>query len=419
MTEDTITRRDALALGLGGSALALGGGAPRRARAQAPEEVKVALLAPMSGPWARQGQLMKLGADLAIEDINSSGGIRALGGARMRLVVYDAGDSTEKAKNAAQRMVAQEPDLVGGTGAWLSSFTLAVTEVTERAELPWLTLSYADSLTSRGFRYIFQCSPTGDDQAIKTLPIVLDLAQRATSKKPTRLGLLADNTASPQSFVKPIRATEAEKHGLRIVVDETYTPPLSDATPLIQRVRAARPDFLLFIATNIPDDKLVMEKLNEYGLGQARLPTIGNGGHMATPELVQVTGPDILEGLMVTMANWAGKGQEELVRRFSERTKEPWMGQDSIMPYADMMILREAMERAGSTDRRKVADAIRGFDLRNEGPAVYFPSRHLKFDTRGRLEDATLVTVQWRQGVPQPVDPPALATAMAFWPRPG
>ena len=60
-------------------------------------------------------------------------------------------DTVEKAKNAAQRMISQEPDLVGVTGAWLSSFTLGVTEVTERAELPLLTLSYSDALTSRGF----------------------------------------------------------------------------------------------------------------------------------------------------------------------------------------------------------------------------------------------------------------------------
>jgi branched-chain amino acid transport system substrate-binding protein len=410
MTRLAMTRRG-LALGAGAATLA------GRAGAQAPAEVKVALLAPMSGPWARQGQLMKLGAEMAIDDINAGGGIKALGGAKMKLVIYDAGDSTEKAKNAAQRMVAQEPDIIGGTGAWLSSFTLAVTEVTERAEIPWLTLSYADSLTSRGFKYIFQCSPTADDQATKTLPIILDLAQRATGKKPVKLGLIADNTAAPQSFVKPIRATEAARHGLSIVVDETYTPPMSDATPLVQRVRGSRPDFLLFIATNIPDDKLFMEKLNEYGLGPGRLVTIGNGGHMATPELVHVTSPKILEGLMVTMANWAGKGQETLVRRFAERTKEPWMGQDSIMPYADMMILREGLERAGAADRRKVAEAIRGFDLKDTGPAQYFPSKRLSFDDRGRLRDATLITVQWKDGVPHPVDPPAIATATAFWPK--
>ncbi|MBW8269472.1 ABC transporter substrate-binding protein [Caldovatus aquaticus] len=415
LSNTAATRRGALALGLGA---ATAGAGFRRARAQQnPAEVKVAVLAPMSGPWARQGILARLGAEMAVDDINSSGGIRALGGAKMKLVIYDAGENPERAKNAAQRMVAQEPDLVGGSGAWLSSFTLAVTEVTERAEIPWLTLSYADSITERGFRYVFQCSPTSSAQARQTLPEVLALAERATGRRPRRLGMIADNTAAPQGIVKPIREGEAQKHGLTIVVDETFTPPLSDATPLIQRVRSARPDFLLLLSTAVPDDKLLVEKLNEFGLGQGRLPTIGNGGHWGAPELAQVTNPRILEGMMFTLSNWPGKGLEELNRRFVARTGEPWLGHDSLLPYADMMILREAMERAGSADRRKVAEAIRSLDIRNEGPALYFPSRHLKFDQRGRLVDAVMVTCQWRGGVPQVVSPETIATAQALWPR--
>src|SRR2546429_3689290 len=105
------------------------------------KEVKVGLIAPLSGPWARQGELMLKGAQMAIDDINNGGGITAMGGAKLRLITADAGDSIEKAKNAAQRFVASEPDMVGATGAWLSSFTLAVTEGTERAEMPLLILS--------------------------------------------------------------------------------------------------------------------------------------------------------------------------------------------------------------------------------------------------------------------------------------
>src|SRR5207245_2303055 len=131
----------------------------------------------LSGPWARQGILEQMGAELAIEDVNKSGGVKALGGAKLKLVLYDTGDSAEKAKNAAQRLVAQEPDVVGGTGAWLSSFTLAVTEVTERAKIPWLTLSYSDVITERGFEYVFQTSPTGGTQAKNALPALLDLAE--------------------------------------------------------------------------------------------------------------------------------------------------------------------------------------------------------------------------------------------------
>ena len=109
-------------------------GAPALVRAQT-KEVKVAVIAPLSGPWARQGQLMQMGAEMAIEEINEKGGIASIGGAKMKLILADAGDTAEKAKNAAQRILAQEPDLVGGTGAWLSSFTLAVTEMTYQAKL--------------------------------------------------------------------------------------------------------------------------------------------------------------------------------------------------------------------------------------------------------------------------------------------
>src|SRR5215813_6132008 len=121
---------------LGGASLLATG----RAAAQQPKPVKIGVIVPLSGAWARQGQLVKMGAETAAAEINAAGGIRALGGAKLELVTLDAGDSAEKAKNAAQRLVAQEPEVVGGMGAWLSSFTLAVTEVTERAELPWFTL---------------------------------------------------------------------------------------------------------------------------------------------------------------------------------------------------------------------------------------------------------------------------------------
>src|SRR3954467_13423520 len=83
-------------------------------------EVKVGLIAPLSGPWARQGDLMLKGANLAIEHQSAAGGIKALNGAKMKLVTFDAGDSVEKAENAAQRMAAQERDQLVVTAASLS-----------------------------------------------------------------------------------------------------------------------------------------------------------------------------------------------------------------------------------------------------------------------------------------------------------
>jgi branched-chain amino acid transport system substrate-binding protein len=402
-------RRALLAVG----ALAMAGIAPVFAQTA---EVKVGLIAPMSGPWARQGDLMIKGANLAIETINRAGGIKALGGARLKLLVFDAGDTVEKAKNAAQRMVAQEPDLVGVTGAWLSSFTLGVTEVTERAELPLLTLSYSDLITSRGFKYVFQTSPTGGAQALAALPALVKLAESATGKRPKTVAIVMDNTGAPVSFAKPMREGGIEKLGLKLVVDEIFTPPLSDATPLIQKVRSSRPDLLLLLPTAISDDKMCLEKLHEFGLGRGRIPVISNGAHIGAPDMLKNLGKDLLEGVMTIVANWGAKGQEAIIKEFTEKTGEPWITQDSLSTYGDILILKEALEKAGVPDRRKVAEAIRAMDT-TEGPAKYFPGGRIKFDENGRRVGADLVVVQWQKGVPVTVYPPKSAVAEPVWPK--
>ncbi len=382
--------------------------------AQQSKEVEIALIAPLSGPWARQGQLERMGAEMAIDDINKGGGIKSLGGAKLKLIISDAGDSAEKAKNAAQRLVAQNPEVVGGIGAWLSTFTLAVTEVTERAELPWLTLSYSDAITGRGFQYVFQTSATGDRQAELALPAIMDLATKTSGKKPTTTGVIQDNTAAPVSFMKPMRAGGFEKAGLKVVVDEVYTPPLADATPLVAKVRTARPDFMWVISTSIPDDSLLVQKFVEMGIGPTTLPIVGNGAHFGAPEILKAAGADVLEGTLVTVANWSNDGQRALIDEFKKRTGEPWLTQDSLSTYGHVWILKEALEKAGAADRHKVADAIRAMDT-SEGAAKYFAGNHIKFDNKGRRVDAPLVIFQWQHGVPVTVFPQGPGSAKPRW----
>ncbi|HSD53592.1 MAG TPA: ABC transporter substrate-binding protein [Burkholderiales bacterium] len=400
---------------LAAAAAALVGGFSPATLAQQ-KEIKVAVIAPISGPWARQGQLIQMGAEMAVDEINQKGGIKSLGGAKLKLVVADAGDSAEKAKNAAQRLTAQEPDLVGGTGAWLSTFTLAVTEVTERAQIPWLTLSFADSITDRGFKYVFQTSPVASRQSSGAVPALLDLAKVATGKAPSTAGIIGDNSASPVFFLKPLREGGLEKMGIKVVMDETYTPPLSDATPLIQKVRSTHPEFLLFISSTISDLKLGLEKMNEFRLAKGVVPVIGNGAHMGAPEVLKNVPPDLLEGVMFIVADWGMKGQEPIIEMFKKRTGEPWITQDAITGYGDMWILKEALERAKSTDKVKVADEIRKLHLTTGPAGLAFPGG-VQFDEKGRRMNAPLVIVQWQKGVPLTVSPVDRALAKPYWPK--
>jgi branched-chain amino acid transport system substrate-binding protein len=408
-----LTRRSVTA-GLAAGAFVLPKVAIRTAAAQG-KTAKIAMIAPMSGPWARQGQLLRMGADMAVADFNEQGGIKSMGGAKLEIVYADAGDSTEKAKNAAQRLVSEHPDLVGGFGSWLSSFTLAVTEVTERAQVPWLTLSYSDAITNRGFKFVFQTSPTADRQAAETLPTALKLAESSTGKRPKTVGIIMDNTASPVSFAKPLRDGGFEKLGLKLVVDQVFTPPLSDATPLIDKVRSTKPDFLLLLTSAMPDCKLVLEKLDEFHLSHGKVPLVGNGAPFGSPELLKTIGPELLEGLLFSVANWPMKGQEEFIERFKKKTGEPFLTQDALCGYGHPAILKEALEKAGAADKLKVAEAIRLMNLTSGPAAQCFPGP-IRFDDKGRRENVPMIFAQWQKGVPTTVFPTELALAKPMWP---
>ncbi|WP_298967880.1 ABC transporter substrate-binding protein [uncultured Methylobacterium sp.] len=406
-TVSSLTRR-----GFVGGSAALG--LATAARAQAPAPVKVGLIVPLSGLYARPGAVMKMGAELGIADVNAAGGIKALGGAKLELVALDCGDTVEKAKNAAQRMVAQETDLVAATGAYLSSFTLAVSEVTERAALPLLTLSYSDLLTDRGFRYIFQTAATAAAQSALGLPELMKLAESASGKRPKTVAIAMDNTGTSVATAKALKEKLFPQLGLQLVMDEVWTPPLSDATPLIQKVRSTRPDLFLFMPNAIADAKLGIEKMNEFGLGQGRVPTISFSITIAEPDMLQSVSPEVVQGIMTIVANWGVKGQEKLIADVKTKYGEPWATQNIVSTYGDMWLIKDALEKAGKADRAAVAEALRTGDF---GPSRYYPGGRLQFDDKGRRIGAGVVIVQWQKGVPVAVFPDDLALAPPFWPK--
>ena len=74
----------------------------------------------------------------------------------------------------------------------------------------------------------------------------------------------------------------------------------------------------------MPDVKLVLEKLDEFKLGEGKIPLVGNGAPFGSPELLKTIGPELLEGFLFSVANWPLKGQEEFIEAFKKRTGEPF-----------------------------------------------------------------------------------------------
>ena len=376
----------------------------------AADDVKIALVAPLSGRWARQGQLKKMGAEMAIEEINSQGGIKALGGAKIVLREADAGDSVEKAVSAAQRVLTREK-ISAGIGSWLSSFTLGVTEVAERLQVPWLTLSYADSITERGFKYTFQTSPVSSLQAEQALELVTELGKK-NNRPIKKAAIVGDNTAATVFFFKPLREKLLAAKGIELVMDEVWTPPLADATAIVQKLRATQPDIMFYGGTNFPDSIQVLQKIKEFSV---KTPIQGVGAWLVTPEYVKAVGKELLDNIQTVVAAHPLKGQEAFVKKFTQRTGEPFLTQDPLCTYAHVWLIKEAIEQAKSADPKAIRDALAKIDLTAGPAATSFHPARIKFDERGRRVGAAPLIVQWQGGEPFTVVPTVVATRPVAW----
>ncbi|HEU0215452.1 MAG TPA: ABC transporter substrate-binding protein, partial [Stellaceae bacterium] len=134
-----------------------------------------------------------------------------------------------------------------------------------------------------------------------------------------------------------------------------------------------------------------------------------------SPELLKTIGPELLEGLLFSVANWPAKGQEAFIERFKKKTGEPFLTQDALCGYGHPALLVEAIETAKSADKIKVAEVIRAMNLTTGRAAHCFPGP-IKFDEKGRRENVPMIFAQWQKGVPVTVFPTDLAMAKPFWP---
>ena len=162
--------------------------------ASAQSAIDIGVIGPFSGPWADHGKLMRVGAEMAIEDINKAGGIKSMGGSRLNIIAADTGPSVETTTNAVQRVLSQNK-LAAFVCCFLSSFSLAASEIGERQQVPMLTFSYSDQLVRRGYKYIFRDSSGADTQVKAAIKLLKEQAEKAGRKIETA-ALVGDNTGA-------------------------------------------------------------------------------------------------------------------------------------------------------------------------------------------------------------------------------
>ncbi len=390
-----IHRRRLLAAGAATAGISILG---RHARA-AEETVKIGVVVPLAGAFATSGQDVLHGAELAVSEINAAGGIKSLGGRTLELLPGDAGQSPETAVTTARRILNSQP--VAAIGSWYSSLTLAATQVAEQRKTPWITGSVADGIVGRGFKYVYQMSDGSEDSAQG----LIDAIKMIDPGSP-RLAVLTDNNAVNVD----IKAFFEKKIAAPFVSDQTWTPPLSDATPAVSAALRENPTVIYLGATSTTDQVIMLKQLAAQG---NKAPIIMGASSAANPVFLDAVGAKEMEGVVVvTGIPFPGKGSEEINRRYCAATKQAFMDCEALTGFTNIHVVAQALEKAGKAEPEALNQALKSLDAQNVPALELLPGgSRVRFAPNGRRVGVVVELVQWQGGQPRVVYPAEVATA--------
>ncbi|MGE0315196.1 MAG: ABC transporter substrate-binding protein [Lautropia sp.] len=377
-------------------------GVPALSRAQS-GPIKVGVILPLSGANAQFGINSRNGIELVANEINASGGIKSLGGAKIELVVADGTSTPTTAANVAQRLITQNR-CVAILGAFASALTLAISEVTERRGIPLLTMSFADQITGRGFRNVFQVVSKASVIGRAQFDYALQIAQ-AAGEKVSRAAIMYEDTAYGTSQATGLRAA-AKQAGVELVMDDAYPLGITDVTPLITKLRASNAQ-MVFPVSYLNDSLLIIRTMRQQKID---MPAIGGAAGYVIPDFVKGLG-EFSEDVMSI-----SPGSHDLAADMTKRFEEKYgyfMVHEALEHAVCMGVLAEALETAKSADSAKVREVLASKRF-TVGWSTALTGA-VQFDATGLNTLAKPVMVQWQKGSLATVWPKDLARRPARW----
>jgi len=355
-------------------------GIPRASRAAEP--VNIGALYPTTGSFAQIGQGCVNAAKLAVQMVNDAGGIKSQGGAKLNLIVSDVQSDTTVTRTETDRLISGNK-LSAIHGCFASALTLIASEVAERAKVPLLTGSSSDQL-NKGRHYTF----TPFARASQFAQAQLQMA-KLVSEQP-KVAVLFENTAFGTSTSNGLRE-QAAGEGAEIVLFEPYSAGLTDASPLINKVKSSGAN-MLFPVSYLNDLILIIRGIKQVDL---KIAVNGGSGGFVIPDFYKNVG-DLAEGLL-GVAHW-----NHDINTDAQRVNAVFQKQygEFLFEYAGGLVaqtfmIADALERAGSADPEKVRDAIAALDV-SQGYAAMCPGGRVKFGPDGKNLYAHPVGVQWQ-----------------------
>ena len=373
------------------------------AKAEAPA-VNVGVIMPLSGANAQFGINARNGIELVADEINAAGGIAELGGAKINLVVADATSTPTTAGNVAQRLITQQ-DITALLGAFASSLTIAISEVTERRDIPLLTMSFADQLTGRGYKNIFQVVAKASVIGKAQFNYTAAIAQAAGSKI-EKIAIMYEDTAYGTAQANGLRAG-AKAANVEIVMDDAYPLGITDTTPLINKLRGSGAQ-AVFPVSYLNDSLLIIRTMRQQKL---TIPAIGGAAGYVIPDFEKGLGEFAENVLSINTSNY--DLAPELTDRFRKRFGY-FMVHEALEHAVTLEVLVQAIKKAKSSKAEDVAAALRGARFTG-GWINAMTGGAVQFDQTGLNVLSVPLMVQWRGKDIVTVWPKEIAKSPPVW----
>lgn len=337
-------------------------------------DILIAVAGPMTGQYASFGEQMRRGAEMAVQDLNATGGVL---GQKVQLTVGDDACDPKQAVAVANKFVTQKVKFVAGH--FCSGSSIPASDVyKEEGILQISPASTNPQLTERGLPNVFRTCGRDDQQGIVAGNFLAD------KYKGKKIAVIHDKTTYGKGLADETKK-QLNKRGVKEAMYEAYTAGEKDYSALVSKMKAAGID-IIYVGGYHTEAGLIVRQAREQGYKALLV----SGDALVTDEYWKITGP-AGEGTLMTFSPDPRKNPQasKVVENFRKGGYEP--EGYTLYTYGAVQAWVGAVQKAGSADTKKVADVLR----KNQFATVL---GMIGFDKKGDVTAPGYVFYVWKDG---------------------
>src|SRR6476659_3398335 len=312
--------------------------------------VKLGVLHPDIGALSYSGQQGRLGATLAIEEINAAGGIKGLG--KIDPVLGDAQSTPEGGVAEVEKMNSANVCCI--VGGYASNICLATTQAAARYELPYVVdVGVADGIVTRGLKNTFRFGP-GFGVISKTALANLAAINEQAGKPAKTVMIVHEDSLFGSGLAKLLNA-QLPQQGFEILETIPHPTPTRDFNNVVLKIKAQNPD--LVIPANYYNEYVLLARTMQQQKIRPKGIYSVLGGAASSYKFVKEF-PEAAQFIMDCNHWFDPKNQKAQALKKRVEEKGQFYTYEVYMNYSCVQLLADAIERAGSADRAKIIEAL-------------------------------------------------------------